>query len=42
MAEAGLTQPTARYDRTANDAVTREIETYWADMRAYYEQEHDG
>ena len=43
MAEAGLgALQTARFDKTRNDAITREIEDYWADMRAYYDQEHDG
>jgi len=43
MAEAGLgALQSARFDKTRNDMITREIEDYWADMRNYYEQEHDG
>lgn len=41
MAEAGNIAQ-ARFDRAAQDAITREIEDYWKDMRGYYEQEHDG
>lgn len=41
MAEAGNIT-TARFDKSRNDAITREIEDYWQDMTAYYEQEHDG
>ena len=43
MAEAGLgALQTARFDKSRNDAIQKEIEPYWADMRDYYEQEHDG
>jgi len=43
MAEAGLVAlQTARFDKSRNDAIQKEIESYWADMRDYYEQEHDG
>jgi hypothetical protein len=43
MAEAGLgALQTARFDKSRNDAIQREIESYWADMRDYYEREHDG
>ena len=41
MAEAGNIT-TARFDKAAQDAVTQEIQNYWADMTAYYEQDHDG
>ena len=42
-AEAGLgALQSARFDKTRNDIITREIEDYWADMRNYYDQEHDG
>lgn len=41
LAEAGNIA-TARYDKTANDAVTREIHLYWNDMTQYYQREHDG
>lgn len=41
MAQAG-NLVSARYDRQADDAITREMHLYWADMRGYYEQEHDG
>jgi len=43
MAEAGLgALQTARFDKSRNDAIQKEIESYWSDMRDYYEQEHDG
>ncbi len=43
MAEAGLgALQTARFDKSRNDAIQREIESYWEDMRDYYEREHDG
>jgi hypothetical protein len=43
MAEAGLgALQSARFDRTKNDIITREIETYWQDMNQYFDQEHDG
>ena len=43
MAEAGLgALQSARFDKTRDDIITREIETYWADMNKYFEQEHDG
>ena len=43
MAEAGLGElQSARFDKTRNDIITREIEAYWADMTTYYEQDHDG
>jgi len=43
MAEAGLgALQTARFDKSRNDAIQKEIESYWSDMRNYYEQEHDG
>lgn len=41
MAEAG-NLVTARFDKAAQDALTREIEAYWTDMSAYYDREHDG
>ena len=41
MAEAGNVA-TARYDRTKDDAITREMHLYWVDMREYFEQDHDG
>lgn len=41
MAEAGNISQ-ARFDKTANDAITREIQLYWQDMTEYYEREHDG
>lgn len=41
LAEAGNIT-TARYNRAADDAVTREMHLYWVDMREYYEREHDG
>ena len=43
MAEAGLgALQSARFDKTRDDIITREIETYWEDMNKYFEQEHDG
>jgi len=43
MAEAGMgALQTARFDKSRNDAIQKEIESYWSDMRDYYEQEHDG
>ena len=43
MAEAGLgALQSARFDKTRNDVIQQEIESYWADMRNYYDQEHDG
>lgn len=43
MAEAGLGNlQSARFDKTRDDIITREIETYWQDMTQYFEQEHDG
>ena len=43
MAEAGLgALQSARFDKTLDDIIQREIEDYWADMRDYYEQQHDG
>jgi hypothetical protein len=43
MAEAGLgALQSARFDKTRDDIITREIETYWSDMNKYFEQEHDG
>lgn len=43
MAEAGLGQlQSARFDKTRNDIITREIEDYWRDMNSYYDREHDG
>ncbi|AUV61464.1 hypothetical protein phiPsal1_054 [Pontimonas phage phiPsal1] len=43
MAEAGLgALQSARFDRTKNDIITREIQTYWQDMTQYFDQEHDG
>ena len=43
MAEAGLgALQSARFDKTRNDIVTREIEDYWRDMNSYYDREHDG
>jgi hypothetical protein len=43
MAEAGLgALQSARFDKTKNDIITREIETYWQDMNQYFDQEHDG
>ena len=43
MAEAGMgALQTARFDKSRNDAIQQEIESYWSDMRNYYDQEHDG
>mgnify|MGYP000538776746 CR=1 FL=1 len=43
MALAGRgTLLTARFDREKENAITREIESYWKDMTDYYEREHDG
>jgi len=43
MAEAGLgALQSARFDKTRDDIITREIETYWSDMNQYFDQEHDG
>lgn len=43
MAEAGLgALQSARFDKTRNDIITREIEEYWRDMNSYYEREYDG
>ena len=43
MAEAGMgALQSARFDKTRNDVIQQEIESYWADMRNYYDQEHDG
>jgi len=41
MAEAGNIAQ-ARFDKSQNDAITREIQLYWRDMTEYYEREHDG
>jgi len=43
MAEAGLgALQSARFDKTRNDIITREIEEYWRDMNSYYDREYDG
>jgi len=43
MAEAGLgALQSARFDKSRNDVIQKEIESYWSDMSDYYEREHDG
>ena len=43
MAEAGLgALQSARFDRTKQDIIQREIESYWHDMNRLLEQDHDG
>lgn len=43
MAEAGMgALQSARFDKTRNDIIQKEIESYWSDMSDYYEREHDG
>jgi len=43
MAEAGMgALQSARFDKSRNDVIQKEIESYWSDMRDYYDREHDG
>ena len=43
MAEAGLgALQSARFDRTRNDIIQQEIESYWEDMNRLLDADHDG